>query len=569
MRHKVDWRALSIAAFGMIAALPATSASAESASEEIRLLKARLKQLEAKVGQQERAAKVEKAHTAAHAAAGAPVGAPGYAPDHFFFKGISLTPTGFFAAESVYRDHWMGADVNTPFQNIPYGFISSAHTSEWRASARQSRIGMMVRADLNPQTHMMGYVETDFLGAAQTANSNGSNSYNLRLRQFYGNADFDEWGLHLAAGQMWSLVTLNSVGIRPDTSLQPPTIDAQYLPGYNWARQPGFRITKDFNKQFWASLGVESGATTIAGPGGAFAPVPGGILVNNGVFGPVGNVALYPATAAPAVGGGLFNSLNNYTYNRLPDVIGKLAWDGQLVDRKIHAEGFGILRDTTNRIYGGNHSQWGGGAGGGVIVQLMPKLLDFQFSGMIGNGIGRYGAGGLPDATWTLTGAPKFLFERIAMAGLTLHATPQTDVYAFAGGEFSSGASQVARVANTLYAGGYGNPLYNNLGCGVEPGVIAAGNGVATNGALGAFGGFNFACVGQTKALRQLTGGVWHTFYNGPAGKVRGGIQYSYTVRNGFDGYGGAPRGVENMVLTSLRYYPFDGSAPTPVLAKY
>lgn len=566
MRHKVDWRALSIAAFGMIAALPATSASAESASEEIRLLKARLKQLEAKVGQQERAAKAEKAH-AGHAAPGPVVaGVPG--PSHVFFKGLEITPGGFFAAESVYRDHWMGADINTPFQNIPYGFLASSHTSEWRASARPSRPAIMIKADLDKQTHIMAYGEVDFLGAAQTANSNGSNSYNLRLRQAYGNIDFDQWGLHAAAGQMWSLVTMNSVGIRPDTSLQPPVIDHQYLPGYNWARQAGFRITKDFNKQFWASFAVESGATTVAGPGGAFAPAPAGVAINNGVFGPAG-AAVYPTLLSLPTGGGLFFNGNNYSYNRLPDFIGKLAWDGQLIDRKIHVEGFGILRDATSRVYGGNHSQWGGGAGGGVVVQLMPKLLDFQFSGMIGNGIGRYGTGGLPDATYTLTGAPKFLFERIAMAGLTLHATPQTDVYAFAGGEFSSGASQVARIGNTLYAGGYGNPLYNNLGCGVEPGVVAAANGVANTGVLGNFGGFNFGCVGQTKALRQLTGGVWHTFYNGPAGKVRGGIQYSYTVRNGFDGFGGAPRGVENMVFTSLRYYPFDGTMPTPVLAKY
>ncbi len=33
---------------------------------------------------------------------------------------------------------------------------------------------------------MEGYFEMDFLGAAPTANSNESNSYNLRMRNVYG-----------------------------------------------------------------------------------------------------------------------------------------------------------------------------------------------------------------------------------------------------------------------------------------------------------------------------------------------------------------------------------------------
>ncbi|HEY8161626.1 MAG TPA: hypothetical protein VIF34_05080 [Methylocystis sp.] len=557
MRHKVDWRALGVAAFGMIAALPATNAFADSTSEEIRLLKARLKQLEAKVGQQERAAKAEKSHPG-HVAQAAVV-TPGFGPDHIYFKGLEITPAGFFAAESVYRDHWMGADINTPFQNIPYPFQPGYHTTEWRASARPSRPAMMIKADLDKQTHIMAYGEVDFLGAAQTANSNGSNSYNLRLRQAYGNVDLDEWGLHVAAGQMWSLVTLNSVGIRPDTSLQPPVIDHQYMPGYNWARQAGFRITKDFNKQIWASLAVESGATTFAAPGPTLAApfVLPGVTTATAIplFGS-------PVLLAPAVGGGLFNPSNNYSFNRIPDVIGKVAWDGELAERKIHVEGFGILRDATGRSYWGTHSQWGGGGGGGVVVQLWPKLLDFQFSGMIGKGIGRYGSAGLPDATFQLSGAPQWISERIAMAGLTLHATPQTDVYAFVGGEFAGKQPQWGfQAPATLLVGGYGNWFYNNSGCGLENDAVAAAM-VAANTSI-------FPCSSQNKALRQITGGLWHTLYHGPAGKIRTGLQYSYTVRSGFPGFGWTPHAAENMVFTSIRYYPFDGTAPTPVLAKY
>ncbi len=547
MKLGVGRRALALAAFGAMAVLPAATAQADTTAEEIRLLKARLKQLEAKVAQQDRAAKAEKAHVAGPKAAGPAVpvqaaGLPG--PDHVYFKGLEITPGGFFALEGVYRDHWMGADVNTPYQNIPYGFLPGGHTTEYRMTARSSRPNLMIRADIDPQTHLMAFGEVDFLGAAQTANSNQSNSYNLRLRQAYANVDADAYGLHVAAGQMWSLVAMNSIGIRPDTSLQPPVIDHQYMPGYVWARQPGIRVTKDFGKQFWLSFGVESSATTYALPG----PTVLG-TTNLPLFG-------QPVLVAPPAAGGLFNSANNYSFTRIPDMIGKAAYDAEFFDRKIHIEGFGVLRDITDRSYWGNHSQWAGGAGAGIIVPIVPKWLDFQASGMIGRGIGNYGAGQIAAATFSLSGAPYAIGERMAMAGLTLHATPQTDVYAFAGGEFASKAPQWNAVGRTLFVGGYGNPLFDNSGCGFENDAAVAG--VAVNAPL-------LPCAGQTKALRQLTGGVWHTFYQGPYGKLRAGAQYSYTVRDAFVGWGATPKGTENMVYTSLRYYPFDG--PSPVLA--
>ncbi len=46
-------------------------------------------------------------------------------------------------------------------------------------TARPSRPNIMVKADIDSQTHIMGFAEVDFLGAAQTANFTQSNSYNL------------------------------------------------------------------------------------------------------------------------------------------------------------------------------------------------------------------------------------------------------------------------------------------------------------------------------------------------------------------------------------------------------
>ena len=36
------------------------------------------------------------------------------------FKGITITPGGFLAAETVYRNRALGADINTPFNGLNY-----------------------------------------------------------------------------------------------------------------------------------------------------------------------------------------------------------------------------------------------------------------------------------------------------------------------------------------------------------------------------------------------------------------------------------------------------------------
>ena len=40
-------------------------------------------------------------------------------------------------------------------------------------------------------------------------------------------------------------------------------IDAQYVVGFSWARQYGFRVTKNFNNKFWLGASVEEGQATL------------------------------------------------------------------------------------------------------------------------------------------------------------------------------------------------------------------------------------------------------------------------------------------------------------------
>lgn len=92
------------------------------------------------------------------------------------FKGITLTPGGFLASESVYRTRALGADINTQFNGLNFPGSGQNAVSEFFYSGRQSRISLLAEGKLG-EAKMTGYVEADFLSAPVTANNNQSNSY--------------------------------------------------------------------------------------------------------------------------------------------------------------------------------------------------------------------------------------------------------------------------------------------------------------------------------------------------------------------------------------------------------
>ena len=155
------------------------------------------------------------------------------------YKGISLTLGGFVAAEGIYRSKNELADISSQFAKLPFDNTPLGHTNELRGTARQSRVSFLAEGDVNQSTHLAMYGEFDFQAGAQTGNSNESNSYSPRIRHLYGTVDWADpglgGGLHLLAGQTWSLTTMNSKGITPRNEVTPPTIDAQYVPGFTWA----------------------------------------------------------------------------------------------------------------------------------------------------------------------------------------------------------------------------------------------------------------------------------------------------------------------------------------------
>ncbi len=450
--------------------------------------------------------------------------------DKLYYKGISITMGGFAEAATIYRDRAETADISSSFSKIPFANDRASHTNETRFTARQSRYSLLAQGDINKDLDAGFYGEFDFQGAAQTANSNQSDSYNPRIRNLYGEMNWKDEGWHMLAGQNWSLVTLNTKGITPRNEAPPPSIDAQYVPGFAWARQPQLRITKDFNKEFWVAVSLENPQTTIGS-----ATTLSGVTV----------------TQSQAPTNGFFNG-TNYSLNTYPDVVGKVAYEGKFMDHAVHAEVFGILRSYTDRITiapstgtqallagltaGTNTAtNTGGGVGGSLAFTAVPKYLDLQGSILVGNGIGRYGSAGLPDAVTRPDGSLVGMPETMFLAGATFHATPELDFYAFGGGEYEG---QKTYGGGALPLTGIGNAIVSsNAGCVLE--------GSTT-------------CSPFTKSITQITGGFWDKFYTGPFGQLRVGVQYSHTDRNTFsDAIGFAPKATENMVFTSFRYYPF------------
>ncbi len=447
----------------------------------------------------------------------------------FYFKGITLTPGGFLEAAGIYRSRFQGDDIASSFA-IPFpGQSHQSHVPEGRFSARQSRIALLAEGKANDHTFLSAYGELDFQGAAQTSNLNESDSYVPRIRLIYGTVDWnnDGYGIHLLAGQNWSLLTLQGKGMTPRAEVAPPQIDAQYIPGFAWTRQPGVRVTADFlDHQLWVGVSAENAQTTFGGTG-----VPANIVT--GLSGQGGAVAPPPGSFQQFYNGfGSTLSLNN-----VPDFIGKVAYESNIAGHSIHLEGFGIYRTFSTHIDGTptNRDAHGFGYGGSINVNVVPKVLDVQFSGMGGRGIGRYGSAGLPDVTSDAEGNLHGVDEVMLLTGATLHASRKLDLYFFAGEEVEG---------QMLYDGGttgLGLSTANNSGCLIETSTTA------TSG----------TCAGNTRAVRQLTGGFWHKFYQGPMGRAQVGIQYSYTERELFAGVGGAPTAHNNMGFLSFRYYPF------------
>jgi hypothetical protein len=79
----------------------------------------------------------------------------------------------------------------SPFNTILFAATKTGHESEDRFSARMSCISALVQSNITASNQIAMYGEFDFLGAAQSANSNESNSFTPRIRNLYATVDWE------------------------------------------------------------------------------------------------------------------------------------------------------------------------------------------------------------------------------------------------------------------------------------------------------------------------------------------------------------------------------------------
>jgi hypothetical protein len=441
------------------------------------------------------------------------------------YKGLTLTPIGYFAGEAVWRERNETADIGSNFNAIPFTHSTNAELSEFRGSARQSRIGLAAEGKPSDNVKLQGYWESDFLSAGISSNSNESNSYTLRIRQFWGGATIDHSSFY--AGQMWSLMTQDKTGAAPRGEAVPLTIDAQYNVGFSWARQWGVRFVQDFNHKASFAIGAEEDQMTVGGHG-----IPGNVFIGN-------------------AGGQLLNSLGaTYSADVAPDVVAKLAFD----PGPVHLEIKGIGRvfrdrivDTTNTITPrGNVVRVAGGVGAGIWLPLMFEnrdVLDIGVSGLWGNGIGRYGTGSLSDATVRADGTIVPIRNAQGLVSIEAHPMKKLDIFLYGGSEYEY---RMVTYTGAGKAVGYGAPTNVNSGCDKEYPPTST----TVPGAPGAL------CNADTRDLWEATAGFWYSFYRGPYGRFAWGLEYHYVSKNTWAGANGIqPQAIDPMLFTSFRYY--------------
>jgi Skp family chaperone for outer membrane proteins len=463
-------------------------------------------------------------------------------PDVLHYKGITLTPGGFAAAETVWRAKATGGDIPTAFNALPYESADAYQLSEFYGSGRQSRISLSADGKTNWGT-LRGYYEADWLGTGITSNNNQSNSYVLRQRVIYAQAETNSrWAF--TGGQMWSLATENGKGITavPSNELTPLTIDPNYVAGFVWTRQYGFRVVKSFkNAAFGLSVENPQLLYTASLAGSSPYAVLGSAGANGGNYNaaisncsPSTSIVNYSNQKETDSAGNtidvavpVYKTVNGcadiatISFNDAPDIIGKVALDPGWG----HFELFGIAGfahetvfpgETTNSyLYGGNKEITTGlavapalttagnvsnaivlgGGGASLRIPVIPKVLTVGAKGLFGPGVGRYGDSTLADVTTNSWGGLEAIHNLSGLLTVEANPNPRLTLYLNYGGDYAGRED-------------YSNPTLTTLG------APSAEFCPTTVGA--------FPCSTAPTAAQVAAGGAWGGHWGAPSAAAVG-----------------------------------------------
>jgi len=436
-------------------------------------------------------------------------GAPESAPLQFKLGDAYFTPLGFMDFTSVFRNHDAGGGIGTSFGSIPYGNVFQNNLNEDRLSMQNSRVGVRIDA-LVKGAHVMGYLETDFLGNNAASVAVTSNANTLRSRVFFVDISKGSW--EVLGGQTWSLITPGRTGISPlpGNIFYSQNIDVNYQAGLVWGRIPELRFVYHPSSKMAFAVAFDNNEQYVGGSGG-------------------GGTTVFPSTLTATYPGGELNNANT-TVNApavFPDTIFKAAFDPST---HAHFEFGGVLREF--RVWNINNNNHYTAVGGGEFVNFNLELLKgFRLisNNYYSDGGGRYIFGLAPDLIAHADGSISLIHSGSTVDGFE-YTHKNTLVYSYYGGTYI----QKNTAIDTTVAS---HPL-------VGYGYSGSGNG-------------------QNRTIQEITFGFNQTLWkDAKYGALNFMGQYSYLFRNPWFVANGQPSDAHiNMVFFNLRY-TLPGSAP-------
>ena len=433
-------------------------------------------------------------------------------PLQFHIGSATIQPVGFMDFTTVWRSHDGGSGIGTNFASIPYGNNFQDNLSEFRFSMQNSRIGFRVDADVKG-AHVIGYMESDFLGNNPANVGVSSNSNTLRSRLYWADLRKDKW--EILGGQTWSLITPGRKGISPlpGDLFFTQNIDVNYQLGLVWGRIPEVRFVYHPTDKIAAAVALDSPEQYIGGSAG-------------------GPLITCPAALGTVCGNGGTNEFNNgattlSSPNRAPDIIAKVAFDPT---SRIHVEGGGLERQfhDFNTNTAAKFSKTGAGAFLNLNFEVL-KGLRIVSNNFWSSGGGRYIFGQVPDVIVRADGSLSPIRNGSTVSGFEF-THKNTLLYAYYGGVY------VAR-----------NRAFDTNG------TTPIGYGVS--GALSA---------GQNRVIQEGTFGFSQTIWkDAKYGALNFMGQYSYLTRDPWFVATGQPANAHlRMFFLNLRY-TLPGSAPS------
>ncbi|MGH9452981.1 MAG: hypothetical protein ACRD2O_03320 [Terriglobia bacterium] len=385
-----------------------------------------------------------------------------------------FTPVGFMDATAFFRSTNLGSGIGTSFGSLPFSNTPQGRLTETRLTIQNSRIGMMVESTVG-DSKLRGYWESDFLGAQPGNAFVTSNSDSFRMRLFW--LDLTHGKFEFLAGQSWSMLTPNRVGISPVPSdiFYSQDMDTNYQVGLTWSRQLQFRFLYHPSKDVTMGLSLE----------------------NPDQY--VGNAVVLPSNFSSSQ---VDTSAATNSANTFPDVIGKIAFDAHAGGKLEHIEFAGLMTQfkTYSPVTNNTASVTGGGASINFSLELV-KNFHAILTTFYSDGGGRYIFGLGPAMMVHPDQTPGLVHSSSMTGGFEYTASPGVLLYGYYGGTFYARTYDVIPATST-------SPV-SYVGYGF------AGSSSSAN-----------------KTVQEGTFGIIRTFWKNPHyGALQLITQYSYLTR--------------------------------------